>query len=350
MINPITGKRVYFIAYVLVWIILFFVQTSIEFFAFGTSITFAFADSLIYNLLFLILGITMWFPVRYMSLSEKSMLPSLLNHVLLGIVMLLIWNYSGYVILRYLFHGDGSALKFLETGMTYRLIVGALLFILLITIYYLIVYSENLKQKINDEANLKTLIREAELNALKSQINPHFLFNSLNSISSLTIRDPGKARKMIIELSEFLRYSLKHKEKEQTSLEEEIENIARYLEIERIRFEGKLIFKMVIPEECKKLRLPNMILQPLFENAIKHGVYESLDPVTINMTCECNSAFLLITIVNNYDPDFSGGKGNGIGLKNIAGRLRLIYGMEGLLSASGQNGEFKITLSIPSIT
>jgi len=323
------------------------IQTSIEFFLFETSLTFALTDSLIFNFLFFILGIAMWFPVRYMSFNEKRVIPAILNHLLLGIAMLLLWTLTGYIILKSIIGIDQTVLKFLDVSMPFRAVIGLLIIILIIMIYYLMVYSENLKQKINDEANLKTLIREAELSALKAQINPHFLFNSLNSVSSLTIRDPSRARKMIIELSDFLRYSLKHKEKEVTSLEEEIQNIIRYLEIEKIRFEGRLIFELDIPESCKLLSLPNMILQPLFENAIKHGVYESLEPVTIHLKCECTAEFLVLVISNNYDASGAGKVGAGIGLKNINSRLKLIYGVGNLLNTSVNNDIYKVILKIP---
>jgi two-component system, LytTR family, sensor kinase len=347
MINPITGNKVYLLAYILVWVIFAVIQTSIEYFVFNTSLGFAISDSLVFNFLFVILGIAIWYPVRYMSFSDKRVIQGILNHLILGLAMLSLWIFSGYFILKIFIGGDTSMLNFLDSSMPYRSVMGTLIFILLIMLYYLMVYSENLKQKINNEANLKTLVREAELSALKAQINPHFLFNSLNSISSLTMRDPSRARKMIIELSEFLRYSLKHKEKEVTSLEEEIGNITKYLEIEKIRFEGRLIFEMDVPESCKNLRLPNMILQPLFENAIKHGVYESLEPVTIRMTSECSENYLALTIKNNYDPSLIPRKGAGIGLKNIGSRLKLIYGKDGLISTVGEEGIFTVLLKIP---
>jgi sensor histidine kinase YesM len=347
MINPITSNRVYFLAYLVVWIIFGTIQAGTEYYVFNTSLGFAIADSLVFNFLFFVLGIVMWFPVRYMSFSEKRVFQAILSHMLLGIVMVFLWVVTGYMLLKLIAGEDSTVLLFLESSLPYRSLLGALIFILLIMLYYLMVYSEDLKQKIRFEANLKTLVREAELSALKAQINPHFLFNALNSVSTLTMRDPSKARKMIIELSEFLRYSLKHNEKEVTSLDEEIQNIKRYLEIEKIRFEGRLIFEMDIPEECKTHRIPNMILQPLFENAIKHGVYESLEPVRILMKCRYDQESLVISISNNYDDTMSGKTGAGIGLKNISSRLKLIYGNDNLLNASGNKGEFLVILKIP---
>ena len=347
MINPITGNRVYFLSYILVWIIFAAIQASIEYFLFDTSLVFALTDSMVFNVLFFIMGIAIWFPVRYMSFTGKRVFQAMLNPFLLGTAMLSLWLFSGYLVLKIFVAGKQEILTFLESSLPYRAVLGALIFILLIMLYYLMVYSENLKQKINNEANLKTLVREAELSALKAQFNPHFLFNSLNSVSALTISNPVKARKMIIELSEFLRYSLKPKEKEETSLDEEIQNITRYLDIEKIRFEGRLIFNLDIPENCKPLRLPNMILQPIFENAIKHGVYESIEPVTIKMKCECAPGFLIISISNNYDADLIGKVGAGIGLKNINNRLKLIYEVENLMGVSAENGIFTVILRIP---
>ncbi|MCB8994801.1 MAG: histidine kinase [Bacteroidales bacterium] len=347
MTNPITSNRVYLIAYTLVWIIFGIIQAGVLTIVFDTSLNYALTDTLIFVILFFLLGIVMWYPVRYMSISESGVLAAILNHMLLAAFMVFIWISGGYILLKLFISDNSVSLTFLENSLPYRAVIATLVFALLIMLYYLMVYSENLKQRISNEANLKTLVREAELSALKSQINPHFLFNALNSISSLTMKDGRAARKMIIELSDFLRYSLKYKEKEVTSLEEEIQNISRYLEIEKIRFAERLLFTLNISDGCRNLSLPSMILQPLIENAIKHGVYESIEPVEIIMDCNCDPEYLHISVSNNYDPAFSEKKGNGIGLKNISSRLRLIYGEDNLISYTGQDSVYKVILKIP---
>ena len=129
------------------------------------------------------------------------------------------------------------------------------------------------------------MVKEAELKSLKYQINPHFIFNSLNSISSLTISDPQKAQEMTIKLSSFLRSTLSKNEKQKSKLSEEISNAKLYLDIEKVRFDDKFEFIEEVENACKDMEVPSMILQPLFENAIKHGVYESLEKVTIKMKC-----------------------------------------------------------------
>jgi two-component system, LytTR family, sensor kinase len=128
---------------------------------------------------------------------------------------------------------------------------------------------------------LKSLVKEAELHALKSQINPHFLFNSLNSISSLTMTDPLKAQEMVINLSSLMRYSLKHDQVDKVPFSEELKNNQLYLQIEKVRFGNKFNAVFDIDDKCLNANIPNMILQPLYENAIKYGVYEATEPVDI---------------------------------------------------------------------
>ena len=136
---------------------------------------------------------------------------------------------------------------------------------------------------------------------LKAQINPHFIFNSLNSISSLTLSSPEDAREMIVKMSEFLRYSL-GQDSEQISLRVELDQIKRYLDIEKVRFGDQLVFESVMDQECLEWPVPRLILQPLFENAIKHGLYESIETVTISLAGSKKGNNILLTISNNFDP------------------------------------------------
>ena len=154
---------------------------------------------------------------------------------------------------------------------------------------------------------------------------------------------------MIIKLSEFLRYALRHGEREKTKLAEEIKNIELYLQIEKIRFGDKLVFEKEISEACVGGLIPNMILQPLFENAVKHGVYESTEPITIKMTCEGVPSGMQIEISNNFDTNQITRKGAGIGLKNVRNRLKLIYGRDDLVGVENAEGMFlRSRLIIPS--
>jgi LytS/YehU family sensor histidine kinase len=197
------------------------------------------------------------------------------------------------------------------------------------------------------EAELKSLVKEAELKSLKYQINPHFIFNALNSISALTIVEPEQAREMTINLSSFLRKTLSSNEKQTSSLLDELKNAKLYLDIEKIRFGDKLLYTEEIGEYCNEIEVPSMILQPVFENAIKHGVYESIEPVNIHFKCEEHLEYLKITVTNNFDEEAVPHKGEGIGMSNIQSRLRMIYNQDNLLKFSKKDGIFTVTIFIP---
>lgn len=208
-------------------------------------------------------------------------------------------------------------------------------------------YYQNFREKVVKESELKGLIKESELSSLKSQINPHFLFNSLNSISSLTIIKPEKAREMIIKLSDFLRYSISFNEEKFTSLKKELENVNRYLDIEKTRFGKRLKIVSKISEESLEKTLPGLILQPLIENAIKYGVYESIEESEVEIITICNADVLRVKIKNSFDPDIIVEKGEGVGLKNIRGRLNIIYDNNNLMDISISNNTYEVTISFP---
>lgn len=197
------------------------------------------------------------------------------------------------------------------------------------------------------EADLKMRVREAELNMLKAQINPHFLFNALNSISLLTTRDPERAREMIIKLSDYLRYSLRYGEDSMITFREELDNMERYMDIEKIRFGKKLIYIKNISEKSLDKMVPNMILQPVLENAIKHGVYESIQPKHISIKSGVQDSELIIVIENEFDPENIPAKGAGIGLRNVTSRLQLLFNRSDLLNFRNYNGIFTVNITIP---
>lgn len=347
MSNPILERLKHIYIYLLVWVVIAVIQAILILVASDIGPLVAITDSLVFNLLYAFLAVTIWYPIRYSNPEGKLSLRIALTYLVVGAVVITGWLSLGYVILRALLVDQQSYFQFLNDSFIARVATGILYYGVTLLIYHLFIYGKELEAKKLTETNLNLLVKESELNVLRSQLNPHFLFNSLNSISSLTISDPDTAREMIIKLSEFLRYALKHGEREKTRLAEEIKNIDLYLQIEKIRFGEKLIFEKEIAGECEEGLIPNMILQPLFENAVKHGVYESTEPITIKMSCRMDQKDLLISISNNYDPNQASRKGAGIGLKNVRNRLLLIYGRDDLLRVEKPGKDFIVHLQIP---
>ena len=294
--------------------------------------------------MFSIIGIPVWYVIKYSTIENNSVGRILTAHLVAATIIILMWLYLGLVIMK-LLHPDFD--KWSENGIPANVFFGYMLYIVYALFFYAVNYYQGFREKVINESRLKSLVKEAELHALKSQINPHFLFNSLNSISSLTLSDPAKAHEMVINLSSLMRYSFKHFQTDKVTLKEEIKNNKFYLQIEKVRFGEKLNAVFRIEESCLKMTIPNMILQPLYENAIKYGVYEATEPVDIITKGTCRDDLLEISITNNYDPELIAKKGEGIGLRNIRDRLQIIYGSPMLMKVEDEKDKFIVTLFIP---
>ncbi|RYZ46574.1 MAG: sensor histidine kinase, partial [Chitinophagaceae bacterium] len=167
------------------------------------------------------------------------------------------------------------------------------------------------------------LAKEAELNNLRQQLQPHFLFNSLNSINALVGSQPQKARTMILQLSEFLRGTLKKDQKEWITLEEELQHLQLYLDIEKVRFGHRL--STTVQNNAPIARLPLMLLQPIVENAIKFGLYDTTGTIEINIGAWLEQNNLFIEVRNPFDAETSSPqKGTGFGLRSVQRRLSLL--------------------------
>ena len=347
MLHPILERRKFILYYVLVWTFIASVHAGILNHYYGFSHLISITDSLVFYTLFGILSVGLWYTVKYNNIDNARFNDIFFNHLGVALISLFIWYFSGFYILNGLFQSQRDYLLFLNQSVPWRLASGLFYYCLTILFYYLVNSYQNLREKTKNETDLKALVKETELNMLKSQINPHFLFNSLNSISSLTITNPAKAQEMIIKLSEFLRHSINHKEAQMVTLKEELEHIMLYLDIEKVRFGERLQYNFQINDTCGHYMVPNMLLQPLFENAIKHGVYESTEEITITFLCEPANEGLRLKISNNFDPNAPTRKGNGLGIKNISHRLKLIYPFDDLLKINKTENYFEIELFLP---
>jgi len=303
-------------------------------------------DGVLFGFLLGAFGMAIWFVVRYNSPDEKHFAQLLFTHLAAAIVLSLAWVYSAAFLVRTIVPLP-NYLTYQDDNITNRTFVGFLFYTLMATLFYFYIFYQKNHEKTEREKALKQEVREAVLRALKSQINPHFLFNSLNSIASLTLTNPGKAHEMVIALSDFMRYSLRKQHNEMVALEEEINHVRLYLQIEKIRFGEKMNNTFQISQECLECQIPTLLLQPLFENAIKYGVYEASETVEVTLTALKEGEHTVLTISNNFDREAAPVRGEGIGLKNVQERLRLVYNSNNLMKISGDNGLFVVTIYLP---
>lgn len=349
MSHPITGNRRSVTIYSLVWLIVSVLYGTMLWYFMRFPVAIVITEALSSTLLFGFMGLLAWYPTRYIPFQRHSPFYSLMAHIVAGVLVLAIWMLINVGLLEVFFGIQDDYALFLNKSIAWRGIFGGMTYLLLVLIYYLVANNQKLLERAQQEERLKNLVRDTELNLLKSQINPHFLFNSLNSIASLTMSNPDEARDMIIRLSDFLRYSLKHRENEYVPLKEEIRRMKDYLAIEKIRFGDKLQYAFNIQGDCEEFPVPTMIFQPLFENAIRHSVYESLDPVTVRFDCIPEEDYMKTVVTNDYDPNVPTKKGTGLGLQNVRQRIELAYQERGSVRWKGEEGVFSVTILFPRI-
>ena len=203
-----------------------------------------------------------------------------------------------------------------------------------------------IKKKDLELARLSELHKQAELRSLQSKINPHFLYNSLNSIAGLASSDPVKTEKMALALSDFFKYSLNKEQKEMVSLKEEIESIETYLSIEKVRFDNRLSYAIVLPKELENIEIPQFIIQPVVENAMKHGISKRVNEGILKVEICRNHNQLEIRIFDN-GPDFPDEPVSGYGIQSIQEKLQIIYQDKAYLKwENGTNKHMLIVLPI----
>ncbi|MDR2561775.1 MAG: histidine kinase [Holophagales bacterium] len=218
-------------------------------------------------------------------------------------------------------------------------------------VYYIYIAHVKSREAERTGQELRVMAREAELRALRAQLNPHFLFNSLNSISALTTADPAKAREMCVLLADFLRKGLRLGEKQSVALSEELDLLKNYFAIEQIRFAPRLTVEWNISDACLCAEIPTLLLQPLAENAIKHGIAQTIEGGTVRLRAEAKGELAMIELENPAD-DFAAvasTKGLGLGLRQVQQRLATFFGEEALLQASRGGGTFKVRLNFPLV-
>lgn len=243
---------------------------------------------------------------------------------------------------------EAHYLEFLSQSIPFRWAIGfiALTAVGVSTVYYLR-WAELLDQQTR-ESDLKNIAREAELQKLQLQLQPHFLFNSLNSINALILTKPDEARKMVQELSDFLRLTIKRADEPWINLSQELEYLKTYLAIEKVRFGHRLDVIITIDEPCYEWQIPTLVLQPLLENAIKFGLYGTTGKISIELTAKMNSNQLEMEISNPFDSDMQPASGSGFGLTGLQRRLYLIYARNDLVKTNIMTNTFTVNLTVPA--
>lgn len=245
--------------------------------------------------------------------------------------------------------GDYDGYKaFLNSSMPVRGSIALLILGCIALISVVWYNSEEQKQTEQRKAVAEKLAKEAELFKLRQQLQPHFLFNSLNSINALIGIRPEEARKMVQELSDFLRGTMRKEENQRISFAEELEHLKLYLEIEKVRFGYRLKTEMDIVDEALSWKIPSLLLQPLMENAIKFGLYGTTGEVTIALRARVVDNHLVVAVMNPFDADMQMPEGTGFGLNSVKRRLYLLFARHDLVEVNKEQNFFVVIIRIPA--
>jgi len=216
-----------------------------------------------------------------------------------------------------------------------------------VVMHYGLLAMEASREAREREVQAQVLAREAELRALKAQVNPHFIFNSLHSISALTGSDPAKASEMCILLGDFLRQTLGLGEKSMIALREEIALVECFLRVEKVRFGPRLTFEEKVAADVLEESVPPLVLQPLVENAAVHGVSNLPEGGWIRLRAAKDHESLSIVVENSFDPEALSTRRHGRGLENVRQRLEACYGNDAGLMVTTEGECFRVSLTLP---
>jgi len=298
-------------------------------------------------LIYAFVCLSAWYPSRSISIENSG---SWLAHLIAAAVASLIWIAAARVLSSFLSGFSIFSGLDRQASRTYPILFGSgiLLYLLAVSLFYVLLSNQAAIEAEKREVEARALARESELKALKTQVNPHFLFNCLNSISALTSSDPAKAREMCVLLAEFLRKTLGLGEKPRIPLRDELALLHAYLSVEQIRFGPRLKLEENTDSASLENMLPPLLLQPLVENAVRHGIAQLPEGGWIRIEIgQPEPERLAIAVENNFDPEAPRRKGVGLGLRNVQQRLQTSYGDRARIDVRASQGRFLVSLNLP---
>lgn len=335
--------RYFFLAWWLLWTLLQYIMLR----QLDIDQTHAITDSVVSNIL---LAVSCFF----ISNNMKYYLPRREKYwyiLVISLTVSFLWMLAQQAVMWIIFNEGDNYAEVIHASWSIRFGAGFLL-ISSMSMFSLLWYSQQEQKEIESrKTEAEQLSKEAELFKLRQQLQPHFLFNSLNSISALTGSNPEKARHMIQQLSDFLRGTLRKNEQQWNTLEEELKYLQLYLDIEKVRFGHRLQTEIIFTDENLRFKLPALLLQPVVENAIKFGLYDTIGQVIIKIIAATENDYLKIIVQNPFDVETSQPfQGTGFGLSSIQRRLFLLFARNDLLQTKKENGHFITTILIPQIS
>ncbi|SEV94509.1 Histidine kinase [Chitinophaga sp. YR573] len=261
-----------------------------------------------------------------------------------------LWLFISTSMMRCYFPGEQAYLEWAHEALPARFVIGWLVicFVAFRSLWWHDMEAQ--REELLRKDTAERLAREAELYKLRQQLQPHFLFNSLNSINALIMLRPQQAREMVLKLSDFLRGTLKREDQDWIALPDELQYLQWYLDIEKVRFGHRLSTNVTATDATADLKIPPMLLQPVVENAIKYGLYDTTDAITITIEAWVQDELLYVQVQNPFDSDLQQPQtGTGFGLTSIRRRLYLLFARHDLLETTAKENIYTTLIKVPQL-
>ncbi len=294
------------------------------------------------SLIYAFLCLSAWYLCRYLPIRGPGVLYLLISVTPAAALAAFLWAWgAGWIV--------SEAVSLEAQYPPERPILfgaGVLLYYLAVAFHYVLMAIDSSREAEGRAMEARILAREAELRSLKAQINPHFLFNCLHSISALTGSDPARARDMCVLLADFLRTSLRVGDQDQISFADELSLARSFLSIQAIRFRG-LRMEEDIGAGVERWTVPPLILQPLVENAVTHGISTLAEGGAVRLEARIGADGLEVAVENTFDPEAPKRKRGGVGMANVRKRLEARYGHLSRMDTRTGENSFRVELTIP---
>jgi hypothetical protein len=347
----VLSNRAYLTAYVGVWFLLTWLFVVVVHTSGGVGLREVSVLLAPMMVLYALIGLSAWYICKATPVHSTRDLRVFVTHLTAGFVLSFLWMHAGLLYARLLWRNASfQRIEELYAGhQTVLLLDGVLLYLLNAGFFYVVIALEASREVERRAAQSVALARDAELRALRAQINPHFLFNSLNSISALTSIDAGRAREMCLLLADFLRLTLGMGERNVIPLSEELDLLEKFMAIEKVRFGARLNMRENVQERAKRCLIPPLLLQPLLENAVSHGIASMADGGWIRLEARVADGTLGIIVENERDDEAPRRlRSGGLGLKNVRSRLEARYGKDATFSIEPGEDRFRVSMSLPA--
>ena len=295
------------------------------------------------------IAISIWYICKGLPFEKGNILNFITRHSFTMILILAVWLgiSTGYSSLLNDYFPAGKWSDMFSSSIPLLTGTGIFTYLLSILIYYLVIANERIRKAEREIFQQQIEASRSELEALKTTIHPHFLFNSLNLISPLIRRSPARASKLISHLSEFLIYSFEHSVKKSSTVLDEIDHIKNYLSVEKFRLGDRLETRFDLEEGTSGFHVPPLILLPVVENSIKHGISQLLEGGLITVKTLKKGDHLVIVITNPYEENVKKPRGKGHGLTNLKQRMKIYYRGEGGVLTGKKDNIFNVRIFIP---